>query len=256
MLRRGAAFAFAACILVWPAAAGSDTDTFWSTPSAAVLATATAPAFAPAQQPVAAVAANSLTENSGGKDEAPLQNASRAEAPMQAAAADMSETIILRPRPSPPAPALATQQVAAAAPADKSDSKDQAQAENNTRTDGSARMAALDPAQPESPLSPPPPRISEPFDLAATPISFGEVVAKWQGVEIENSRRRSNLRGLRQQQRSLPAGGTEFSCHRCARPGANRPGPHRRHQPRRQHGDRADERHGAMGGARSLEPAA
>jgi predicted transglutaminase-like cysteine proteinase len=187
MLRRGAAFAFAACILVWPATAGSDTDTFWSTPSAAVLASATAPAFAPVQQPVAAVAANSLAENSGGKDQAPLQNTVRAEVPAQAAAADMSETIILRSRPSPPAlaPALAPtqRQVAVAGPVDKSDGKDQAQAANNTRADGSARMAALDPAQPESPLSPPPPRISEPFDLAATPVSFGQVLAKWQGVE-------------------------------------------------------------------------
>jgi predicted transglutaminase-like cysteine proteinase len=186
MLRRGAAFAFAACILVWPAAAGSDTDTFWSTPSAAVLASTTATAVVPAQQPVAAVAANALADNSGDKDQAPLQNTSRAEAPTQAAAVDMSETIILRPRPSPPAlaPALGpTQQVAATGPADKFDGDDQAQEENNTRADGSTRMAALDPAQPESPLSSPPPRISEPFDLAATPVSFGEVLAKWQGVE-------------------------------------------------------------------------
>ncbi len=189
MLRRGAAFAFAACILVWPAAAGSDTDTFWSTPSAAVLASATAPAFAPAQQPVAAVAANSLAENSGGKDQAPLQNTLRAEVPTQAAAADMSETIILRPRPSPPASTPAQRQVAAAGPADKSDSKDQVQAENNPRTEGSTRMAALDPAQPESPLSPPRPRISEPFDLAATPVSFGGVCGQVAGRRIENSRR-------------------------------------------------------------------
>jgi predicted transglutaminase-like cysteine proteinase len=99
----------------------------------------------------------------------------------------MSETIILRSHPSSPAlaPALAPtqQQVAAAGPADKSDGKDQAQAENNPRTDGSTRMAALDPAQPESPLSPPPPQMSEPFDLAVTPIAFGPVLTKWQGVE-------------------------------------------------------------------------
>jgi predicted transglutaminase-like cysteine proteinase len=52
MLRYGAAACFAAFILGWPAYAGNDTDTFWSTPSAAVLASATvalaAPELAPA----------------------------------------------------------------------------------------------------------------------------------------------------------------------------------------------------------------
>ena len=190
MLRRFAAFCFAASLVVWPAVAGSDTDTFWSTPSAAVLASAAAPAFAPAQQPVAAVAADNLAEKSGGKDEAPMQNTLRAEVPAQAAAADMVETQILRSRPSPPAlaPALApTQQqvtnaAAEAGPADKSDGKDEAQGENKTHADGSARTAALDPAQPGTPpLSPPP--MSEPFGLAATPIAFGQVLTKWHGVE-------------------------------------------------------------------------
>jgi len=55
MLRRVAALCFAAFIVVWPACAGSDTDTFWNTPSAAVLASASpaapAPAAAPAPEP-------------------------------------------------------------------------------------------------------------------------------------------------------------------------------------------------------------
>jgi len=51
MLRYGAAACFAAFILGWPAYAGSDTDTFWSTPSAAVLASATVVAPAPEAAP-------------------------------------------------------------------------------------------------------------------------------------------------------------------------------------------------------------
>jgi predicted transglutaminase-like cysteine proteinase len=154
MLRRGAAFAFAACILVWPAGAGSDTDTFWSTPSAAVLAAMPAPALEPAidpyQQQIAKTAEVAPTEQSA------------AETKIQTAPAQ--------------------QQVASAAaeavPADKSDGKDEAQARSNTQADEFARTAALDPAQRDT-QSP----ASEPFGLATTPVSIGQVLTKWNGVE-------------------------------------------------------------------------
>jgi predicted transglutaminase-like cysteine proteinase len=189
MLRRGAAFAFAVCILVWPAGAGSDTDTFWSTPSAAVLAATSAPtlepAFDPAQQQVAETAEAAPTEQSAGKDQAPLQNTSRADVPARTAALDPVQTKIPPSPALPPAlqPAPAQQQVASAAaeasPADKSDGADEAQRNNNTHADGSARTAALDPVQPEAPPSPP---VSEPFGLNATPVWFGQVLTKWHGV--------------------------------------------------------------------------
>ncbi len=61
MLPRVAAFCLAASIVVWPAVAGSDTDTFWSTPSAAVLASAAAVPAAPLAPEAASAAAPTPT---------------------------------------------------------------------------------------------------------------------------------------------------------------------------------------------------
>ena len=190
MLRRGAAFAFAACILVWPAGAGSDTDTFWSAPSAAVLGAIPVPAIEPAldpyQQQIAETAEELPTEKTAGEDQAPTQNTARADVP---APLDPVQTKIAPAPALPPAPqpalAPAKQQVASAAAeasrADNSDGKDEAHGDSNTHADGPARTAKLDPAQPETPSSPP--HALEPFGLTATPVWFGQVLTKWHGVE-------------------------------------------------------------------------
>ncbi|MGB7255846.1 MAG: hypothetical protein WBC94_19835, partial [Xanthobacteraceae bacterium] len=130
MLRRGAAFAFAACILVWPAGAGSDTDTFWSAPSAVVLGAKPVPAIEPAldpyQQQIAETAEESPTEKTAGEDQAPTQNTARADVP---APLDPVQTKIAPAPALPPAPqpalAPAKQQVAsAAAEASRADNSD------------------------------------------------------------------------------------------------------------------------------------
>ena len=96
----------------------------------------------------------------------------------------MSETIILRPRPSSPAlaPTLAPRNGKSPPPGRPINptAKTKCKRRIIRAPTGSTRMAALDPAQPESPLSPPPPRMSEPFDLAATPVAVGAVLTKWQ----------------------------------------------------------------------------
>ena len=175
MLRRGAAFAFAACILVWPAGAGSDTDTFWSAPSAAVLGALPVPAIEPGldpyQQQIAETAAESPTEKSAGKDQAATQNTARADVP---AALDPVQTKIT------PIPALPPALQPALASAKEQVANGEVHGDSNTHADGSARTATLDPAQPKSPSSPP---VSEPFGLTATPVWFGQVLTKWHGVE-------------------------------------------------------------------------
>jgi predicted transglutaminase-like cysteine proteinase len=185
MLRRGAACAFAACILVWPAGAGSDTDTFWSAPSAAVLGAISAPAIEPGldpyQQQIAETAEESPIEKSAGKNQAATQNTARADMP---APLDPVQTKVAPAPVLQPALAPAQQQVASAAAeasrADKSDGNGEVHGDGNTHADGSARTATLDPAQPKSPSSPP---VSGPFGLAATPVWFGQVLTKWHGVE-------------------------------------------------------------------------
>ena len=189
MLRRGAAFAFAACFLVWPAGAGSDTDTFWSAPSAAVLGAISVPAIEPAldpyQQQIAETAEELPAEKTAGKDQAATQNTARADAP--AALDPVQAKIAPVPALPPalqPARAPAQQQIASAAPeagrADKADGKDEAHGDSATHANGSARTATRDPAQPKTPSSP---LVSGPFGLTETPVWFGQVLTKWHGVE-------------------------------------------------------------------------
>ncbi len=111
---RFAAFCAAALIVVGPAVAGSDTDTFWSSPSAAVLASAAAvpaPALAPeaappagptatlapAQGPVV-TAAIRADEDAGDKATPPIETPAPIDVPQQSAALDPA-------KPSPPPPA-------------------------------------------------------------------------------------------------------------------------------------------------------
>ena len=179
MLPRVAALCLAASIIVWPAGAGSDTDTFWSTPSAAVLAAMPAPALDPAQQQVADAAEAVPPEQAIGEDNAPMHETPRTDVPARTAAGDAAETKIPPPPTLPPALRPAPMQPELGLTA-KSDGKGDAQGGSNRRPDGAAQTATLEPAQPKT-SSPPP--VSEPFGLVATPVSFGEVLTKWHGVE-------------------------------------------------------------------------
>lgn len=150
MLRRVAAFCCAAFIVVWPGCAGSDTDTFWSAPSAAVLAfkSEPAPVLAPAQQPVAAAAAEP-EEKADAKTELPMRNPTQADLPKQSAALDPAAPV----QPAPPASNMPPP------------------------------LASHTPLPPVSET--PSPRISEPFGLAVTPIWFGKILTNWGGVEAD-----------------------------------------------------------------------
>lgn len=137
MLRRGAAACFAAFILGWPAYAGSDTDTFWSTPSAAVLASATVVAPTPEAVP-----------------------------------------LHLEPALPPVAPSY---QLAATGIVD--------QAEPSPRIDRHLIIendtASIEPVEPNiAPFTPSPP-VALPFGVAVTPVSFGQILTKWSGVETK-----------------------------------------------------------------------
>ncbi|MGC1778733.1 MAG: transglutaminase-like cysteine peptidase [Xanthobacteraceae bacterium] len=160
MLRYGAAACLAAIILAWPACAGSETDTFWSTPSAAVLASATptapapvvaslepsaAPILAPAQQrdvPAAAVDPNNQTQ------------------PMVQQPTTPSAAVKLADQAEPPA-------------------------QDDPHLVIGNRTALIEPVEPNLPPVTPSPPVALPFGLSATPIPFGGVVTKWRGVEVK-----------------------------------------------------------------------
>ena len=65
----------------------------------------------------------------------------------------------------------------------------------------------------------------------------GEVLTKWSGVEARIRAENEILARCRDERGACPAAAQNFPRHRCARPRANRPRPHRRDQPRRQSGD-------------------
>ena len=139
MLRYGAAASFAALILVWPGHAGSDTDTFWSTPSAAVLAAA-------------------------------------------ALTAPEAEAVPTPPElaPTPVAPAV---EVPAPAAANLADQSEPPQQDDKHLIIGN-RTASIVPIEPNlAPITPPP--VALPFGLAVTPVSFGQILTKWDGVEAK-----------------------------------------------------------------------
>jgi len=141
MLRYGAAACFAALILGWPGYAGSDTDTFWSTPSAAVLASVTVAAPAPEMMPP-------------------------------------------RLELAPP-PVAATQHFVTPTAAPNLSN----QTEPPPRIDRHLIIendnASLDSVEPNVAPIPPSPPVAQPFGLAATPVSFGEILTKWDGVEAK-----------------------------------------------------------------------
>ena len=167
MLRYGAAAFFAAFILGWPACAGTETDTFWSTPSAAVLASATAatPALEVAPAPAAA----------------PILEAART----PEAASAPSEPV------PPPIPAPAPQRAALAAATDPSDQTLPPQDDPHLVIEN--QTASIEPIEPNvTPLTPSPP-VALPFGLATTPVSFGQILTKWNGVEVKIRRDNETL---------------------------------------------------------------
>lgn len=164
MLRYGAAACFAAFILIWPGCAGSKTDTFWSTPSAAVLASAIAAAPAPAITPPESSAARIL---------APVQQPAVPPAAAAAAADLTNQTEPAVPQPSaPPAAVNLANQT-------------EPPVQDDPHLVIGNRTASIEPVEPNiAPVTPSPP-VALPFGLAATPISFGGVVTKWRGVEAK-----------------------------------------------------------------------
>ena len=167
MLRYGAAAFFAAFILGWPACAGSETDTFWSTPSAAVLASATA--AAPALEVAPAEAAP--------PEAAPIPEAARIPAPRPRNGRLGAEATV-----PPPIPAPDRQRAALAAATDPSDQTLPPQDDPHLVIEN--QTASIEPIEPNvAPLTPSPP-VALPFGLATTPVSFGQILTKWNGVEV------------------------------------------------------------------------
>lgn len=160
MLRYGAAACFAAFILTWPGCAGNETDTFWSTPSAAVLASALTAAPAPVVTSLEPSAAPAL---------APPQQ--RDVPPAAADLTDQTEPTVQQPTAPPAAANLADQT--------------EPTAQDDPHLVIGTRTASIEPAEPNiAPVTPSPP-VALPFGLSATPISFGGVVTKWRGVEVK-----------------------------------------------------------------------
>jgi predicted transglutaminase-like cysteine proteinase len=91
MLRCVAGLCFAAFVVGWPACAGSDTDTFWDTPSAAALALASANALDPVHQQAADNSAGTPHDQAGDKTAAPFPNDTHIDVPQQTAMPDLLE---------------------------------------------------------------------------------------------------------------------------------------------------------------------
>ena len=246
MLRRGAAFAFAACILVWPAGAGSDTDTFWSAPSAAVLGAipvrAIESALDPYQQQIAKIVQVAPAEQSAGKNQVAMQNTSRADTPAPPAARDQVETKIAPspalPSASQPALAPAQRQIASAAaemgppinPTAKTKRKrtiirtsmDRRERRNSIRRNRRSRRrrrtrGTLRPHR----------------DARLVRTGLDQVARRRSRAFAPTTK---SARMCRDDTR-LAEGRAEFSRHRRAGPRPDRARPHRRHQSRGQHGD-------------------
>jgi predicted transglutaminase-like cysteine proteinase len=154
MLPRVAAICLAASIVVWPAVAGGDTDTFWSSPSAAVLASASV-VPAPVPAPVA-----------------PL-----ADAPAPAPAAEAEAASIAAP--TVPVPMQPPVVLATVKPAGQVNDNANPRVEAQAPVDGPQQTAAPDSAKPSQPTPP----LAEPFGLAVTPVWFGKILTNWSGVE-------------------------------------------------------------------------
>lgn|SRR5579862_793309 len=160
MLRRVAALCFAVFVVVWPACAVSDTDTFWDTPSAAALAWRRV--LAPPRQQTA----NAAEVKPEDQSELRAQTEAHDDAPRQTAALDPVEPIVEPPLPPHQMEASDPLEPTVAPPLPQQ------------------QMATLDPAEP--PIAPPLlPPVSAPFGLAATPVAFGGILAKWTGVEAQ-----------------------------------------------------------------------
>ncbi len=185
MLRRFAAFCFAASIVVWPAVAGSDTDTFWSTPSAAVLASAAAaaskpipalaltPSLAPQQGPVVAVTETKPDAVASDQPKTQTENLAQIDVPQQAVALGPAE-------PVAPSPAM-----------------------SNTPSLSGSGAPSPQVSQSRSP-------VSEPFGLAATPVWFGKILTNWGGVEAAIRAENDTLSRCRDDARRCPQAARNF----------------------------------------------
>ena len=183
MLRYGAAAVFAALILGWPGCAGSDTDTFWSKPSAAVLASANAASSAQAEPapevalmrtaPLAVKISTSAEAASVG-DVAPPPPVT-----VTSEAAPLQSVPVVSPVAIPNPRAEAT--VAEANPVQRSEPA----FHDDPHLIIGNRTASIEPVEPNlAPRAPAAP-VTVPFGLAVTPVSYGEILTKWNGVEAK-----------------------------------------------------------------------
>ncbi len=179
MLRRVAALCFAVFVVVWPACAVSDTDTFWDTPSAAALV------WKSVLAPPRLQTANAAEVMPEDKLELSAQTEAPDDAPRQTASLDPVEPTVAPPLPphqmatldpAEPtvAPPLPPHQMATLDPAEPTVAPPLPP----------PQMATLDPAEPA--VAPPlPPPVSVPFGLAAPPVAFGGILAQWAGGEAQ-----------------------------------------------------------------------
>ena len=100
------------------------------------------------------------------------------------------------------------------------------------------------------------PHIDASFRFNILPVKDGDVLTKWNRVKTDMRAENEVFARCRANMDSCPVAAKNFLDHRRPGPRADRARPHRRDQSRHQHGDRADERHGAMGRARQVERAA
>ena len=170
MLLRVAALCAAALIVAWPAGAGGDTDTFWNSPSAAVLASAALVQPAPVTQPA-----------------------------QQSAPSPAATTAI--------APGKEPDIVTAAVKTDEAASdRTKALVDAQASIDVPQQTAALDPAKP----TPPTPPVAEPFGLAVTPVWFGKILTNWSGAEAGIRADEATLRRCRDDAQHCPRAARSF----------------------------------------------
>ncbi len=75
-------------------------------------------------------------------------------------------------------------------------------------------VGSLAPTEPTSQM----PVAAEPFGLPAEPVTFGEVLSKWNGLVADINAESDILARCRDDANTLPAGGAEIPCRYRGRP--------------------------------------
>jgi len=180
MLRRVAAFSFAVFIVAWPACAGSDTDTFWNSPSAAALVWRRVLVPPPEQ------IADTIEIKGEEQSELPAPSDVHGDASLVTVAIEAGKPSVTDANDD------ASFQMAALEPEKPS------------------VPAPLPP--PMSPSMSPSMSLpmSVPFGLATAPIDFGGIVTKWTGVEARIHADNDIIARCRDNEQSCPRAGRIF----------------------------------------------